>query len=174
MWDALLTPEQLSVRAKITLVWFPAEMEALFQVESTQGSGNCARSRGLACLSPYPAKTLNPWSAVGLWIIPAPPTPLPTIPSCNPSSLLVLPCEHQRSGRVVTELSCTLESREAGLHTVRLIFYFCYCQRNMQKALSCRIRNVLLSLLSVFAQLQKATLFLMDLKKWLNLFLVPL
>lgn len=54
------------------LISTAAETEALFQVESTQGSGNCARSHGLACLSGYTAKTLNPWSAVGLWIISAP------------------------------------------------------------------------------------------------------
>lgn len=40
------------------------------------------------------------------------PPPLPTIPLCNPSSLLSLPCEHQRSGRVATELSPVLHPGE--------------------------------------------------------------
>lgn len=146
------------------LISTAAETEALFQVESTRGSGNCARSRGLACLSGYTAKTLNPWSAVGLWIIPA---PLHFPPS--PCAIHLLSSSSPVNIRGLAELrlssphSCTLESTEAGLHTVHLIFYFCYCQRNMHNGFCCCI-NVLLRFLRfhVFAQLQRKTFFPTD------------
>lgn len=76
-----------------------------------------------------------------------PPLP-PTILLLTPSFLLFLPCEHQRSGtdewgdstlelRLSTPQSCTLESKNAGLHIICFIFYFCCCQRNMHKGLNC-------------------------------------
>lgn len=147
------------------LISMAAEMEALFQVESTRGSGNCARSRGLACLSHYTAKTLNPWSAVGLWIIPAPlhfpPSPR-AIHLLSSSSLVNI--WGLAELRLSPPQSCTLERREAGLHTVHLIFYFCYCQRNMQKSLRCCILNVLVHFLSMLLHTYTEQLFLMDLK----------
>lgn len=76
--------------------------------------------------------------------------------------LPILPCEHQRSGTDkrassppelwLSAQSCTLEGRKVGLHTMFFIFYFCYCQRNMQKGLLCCILNVMLHFLSAYAQ----------------------
>lgn len=86
--------------------------------------------------------------------------PLP--PSARSVFLPILPGEHQRSGTDkrassppelwLSAQSCTLEGRKAGLHTMFFVFYFCYCQRNMQKGLLCCILNVMLHFLSAYAQ----------------------
>lgn len=157
------------------LISMAAEMEALFQVESTPGSGNGARRHGLASLSRCAAKTLNPWSAVGLWIISAPlhfppyPRAIHLLSSSSPVNIRGL-AELRRS----SPQSCSRESRDTGLHTVRLIFYFCYCQRNMHQALRCCILNVLLRFRSMFLHSYKDQLSFLWIKKLQTLFLAPL
>lgn len=139
------------------LVSTAAGTEAPFQAEK-HASASCTRSRGLARLSGNTDSLKSSWSLNNS----AP----PPIPLCDPSPLLFLPCEHQRSGRAATELQCCpLESREAGLPSRHLVFYFCWCQRSMRAALCCCILNAPLRFRSVFLHTYKEQLSFRRIKK---------
>lgn len=79
----------------------------------------------------------------------------PQAPSSSSSSNVNIRALAQANERVVTESSMVLHpgERESRTSYDRLQFLFLlYCQRNMQKGLLCCIVNVLLHLLSAYAQ----------------------
>lgn len=131
---------KLSLRAKITVIWFLRKLKRnpYLKCKAHRGLVTAYRQR---CLSYYTAKTRNPQSIEILWIIPAFSASLrsllPHLPPLWTSELWHKRMRERRSG-AATECSTVLhpgeEKSRTSYHMLHFLFLL-YYQRNMQKSL---------------------------------------